>query len=528
MPRDAPGEAQLAVRAGADADIVAEFPIVEVVAAAMPRPRESRGLVMPIARRAEHLLRCQLHVGALVMLRQLRRLAPEHGVGLDRQLIGRDVRRAQAHGLLDVGPRHRKRLARQPVHQVEIHVVEALERHSDGAPGFVRAVDAAESREHAIVKALHADRDAVHARLPEAGEARRFDRARIRFERDFRARLERQARAHAGKQRLDRSGREQARRAATDEYADDASSPHGRKKIFKVIDQLPNVLALGELTAALVRVEVAVRAFAHAPGDVNIERERRQELHAAIISIAILLHVRENFFIVAGVPLLAAALAPGVAGRAHSGLAGEGLDAQSRVIAKRRQARGPARVPRLGERILEKSGVRLSGLADAELRLRYELDIQRREQRPDLPQLAGIAARQDEPHRGAFLRSAALISAIALSMSSSDMRRKSRSVAVKSCTSVAGSRCGTVCAASAAATSSSPQASATTERLSHSSPALISASAMRSGIASPTGLAMKPSSSWRWVSGPQKPSEQSSSTSSFASRALAPAGRGVW
>src|SRR5256885_10495584 len=99
MPRDAPGEAQLAVRAGADADIVAEFPVVEVVAAAMPPPRESRGLVMPIARRAEHLLRCQLHVGALVMLRQLRRLAPEHRVWLDRQLGGPEVRRGQAHSL---------------------------------------------------------------------------------------------------------------------------------------------------------------------------------------------------------------------------------------------------------------------------------------------------------------------------------------------------------------------------------------------------------------------------------------------
>src|SRR5205807_9505639 len=80
-------------------------------------------------------------------------------------------------------------------------------------------------------------------------------------------------------------------------------------------------------------------------------------------------------------------------------------------------------------------------------------------------QVAGLPAAG--PHRGAFLRSAALISAIAFSMSSSDTRRKSRSVALKSCTSVAGSRCGglrgTVCGTSA--TSSSPQASATTERL---------------------------------------------------------------
>jgi len=46
-------------------------------------------------------------------------------------------------------------------------------RASVGADGCGRDC----RRRHAIVEALHADRDAVHARLPEAGEARRFDRA---------------------------------------------------------------------------------------------------------------------------------------------------------------------------------------------------------------------------------------------------------------------------------------------------------------------------------------------------------------
>src|SRR5216117_3396917 len=71
---------------------------------------------------------------------------------------------------------------------------------------------------------------------------------------------------------------EQARRAAADEYAANAPAPYRRKAALEIGNQSFNVLALGELTAALVRVEVAVRALAHAPGDVNVERERRQEL----------------------------------------------------------------------------------------------------------------------------------------------------------------------------------------------------------------------------------------------------------
>src|SRR5690606_15729633 len=68
---------------------------------------------------------------------------------------------------------------------------------------------------------------------------------------------------------------------------------------------------------------------------------------------------------------------------------------------------------------------------------------------------------------GGILRSAALISAIAFSMSSSDMRRKSGSVAVKSCTSVGRSSTGTVGGSSGKRTSSSSHAMANTLTLSH-------------------------------------------------------------
>ena len=54
----------------------------------------------------------------------------------------------------------------------------------------------------------------------------------------------------------------------------------------------------------------------------------------------------------------------------HPRRAAERLDAQAGIVGERRQARGAAGVARLGERVLEKGGVRLVGLADAERGLR--------------------------------------------------------------------------------------------------------------------------------------------------------------
>src|SRR4051812_42608658 len=49
VPRNAVGKAHLAMRAGADAEVVAEFPVVEIVLAAMARAREGGGLVVLVA-----------------------------------------------------------------------------------------------------------------------------------------------------------------------------------------------------------------------------------------------------------------------------------------------------------------------------------------------------------------------------------------------------------------------------------------------------------------------------------------------
>ena len=103
--------------------------------------------------------------------------------------------------------------------------------------------------------------------------------------------------------------------------------------------------------------------------------------------------------VVARVALLATALRPAVVGGVHARLAAQRVDADAGVVRERRQARRAARVPRLGQGVLEKGEVRLLGIRDAELALGNDLDLKGRQQRADLGKLAGIAARHNElPH----------------------------------------------------------------------------------------------------------------------------------
>jgi hypothetical protein len=129
------------------------------------------------------------------------------------------------------------RLLRQGVHQVDVHPFEGALRQFDRAPCLVRVVDAAERREMAVIEALHADRQAVHAGVAKAGEAVRFDRAGVGFERDFGARRQRHAGAHGGQQAVERRGRHQAGRAAAEEDAVHAPAPDVRQRMLEVGDQ---------------------------------------------------------------------------------------------------------------------------------------------------------------------------------------------------------------------------------------------------------------------------------------------------
>ena len=193
MPLDPVRETDLAVGAGPQPQVIPELPVVLVVPRAAAGLREGRSLVVLEPRGREPSLGALLHLGGQVVGGQFRWMPVEHRVRLERQLVGRQVRGTPANALLDVGERPVERLPGQAVHEVEVDVVEVLLRDPDRAPRLVRVVDAAQRLEVRIVEALDADGQPVDPRGTEVAELLRFERARIRLQRDLRIRRDRDA-----------------------------------------------------------------------------------------------------------------------------------------------------------------------------------------------------------------------------------------------------------------------------------------------------------------------------------------------
>ena len=87
----------------------------------------------------------------------------------------------------------------------------------------------------------------------------------------------------------------------------------------------------------------------------------------------------------------------------HARLSVERRDANSRVIGKRRKPRAAAGVARFGERVLDETAMRLLGIGHTEIRLRDDFHSERREERLDFTQLAGIRRGKDEFFHAAIL-----------------------------------------------------------------------------------------------------------------------------
>jgi len=176
---------QLRMRTGADAEVVAEGPVVEVVPARFSRFGKGRSFVVVEAGADEFRFDQFQHVGGRILVGQRRRRMMEGSVRFQRQVIGADVRDTGGKGGHDVAPCFVHRLLRQGDHQVEIDAREVQLRQLDGTACFVAGMDAAECRELAIIKALDAEREPVDASVPVGLETIGLYRARIGFERDF-------------------------------------------------------------------------------------------------------------------------------------------------------------------------------------------------------------------------------------------------------------------------------------------------------------------------------------------------------
>ena len=174
----------------------------------------------------------------------------------------------------------------QRVHQVEIEVVKARGvQLLRGGARLVRRVDAAQARKQRRLEALRPERDARDARRAVVGEASALDRARVGLERDLGGRVDGEAPLEAREQLADGGRFEEARRAAAQEQAPHRAEPAASQRTrlrtaaalgVDVGQERLEVFPLRQFTLERVRVEVAVRAFAHAPGEMQVQRERRR------------------------------------------------------------------------------------------------------------------------------------------------------------------------------------------------------------------------------------------------------------
>ena len=128
----------------------------------------------------------------------------EISVGLDGQLVDRDVRRVHCQGQAHVLGQAVQCLARQRVHDVQVEGVKRLRRLFHSRNGLRRIMHPAQGFEVCVVKTLHADRQARHAGTAEGAKTVFFEGARVGLQRDFTIGRQFQARADVAQQAVNR------------------------------------------------------------------------------------------------------------------------------------------------------------------------------------------------------------------------------------------------------------------------------------------------------------------------------------
>ena len=266
------GVGELAVGASADAEVVAELPVVQVVAAAPTRLGKGGNLVARKAMPGQQGKTGFFGVGHFVAVGLHRRVAVKGRVRLDGQLVPAQMGRLQGNGLLQIRQRLLPALPRQAVHQIQIEIIEAgLTRRLGGADRFVLAVNPAQCLQVRRVETLHANRQPIDAGSAVGVEPALLHRARIRLQRDFCIRSDLDALADFTEQDLIKIPGHQAWCAAANKHRFNTPPGHLMQVGADIFNQRRQIGLLGN-RATLVGIEVAVRTFAHAPGHMNVQR----------------------------------------------------------------------------------------------------------------------------------------------------------------------------------------------------------------------------------------------------------------
>ena len=239
---------------------------------------EGRHLVLHIAAGGELGVAVLLQrPGEFVVGQSRRRLRGEHGAGLHRELVVRQVRGLQRQRGTQVGGRAGAGLAGQREHQVEVEVGQAAGVQLLGGARHVRRhMDAAEDLEDVRVEALGAERYAGHAGGTVLGEAATFDGGGVRLEGDFGAGCQGQQSVQNREDVPDRLRRKQAGRASAEEDADHRAACERWRLGGDVRLEGGHVGGFRQRVVQREGVEVAVRALAHAPREVEVDGERRR------------------------------------------------------------------------------------------------------------------------------------------------------------------------------------------------------------------------------------------------------------
>src|SRR5690242_8921998 len=156
----------LPMRSSPDPEVVAELPVIDVVAAAPATPRVRRHFVLHVAGFGQPPFASFLHVPGGIVIGQRWRTLGEWRARLERQLVMGDVRRTEHDRAFDIRQRALQWLVRQRVHQVEVDVVTAgvlCELYR--CLGLGSRMDAAERAQLLVIETLHAERDPVDASL---------------------------------------------------------------------------------------------------------------------------------------------------------------------------------------------------------------------------------------------------------------------------------------------------------------------------------------------------------------------------
>src|SRR5205085_7682348 len=111
----------------------------------------------------------------------------------------------------------------------------------------------------------------------------RFECPWICFERNLGINRKRHARAHRGNNLLDTCCGEHARCPSAEKHGVDLAPPNERQSAFEIGNQRLDIARFGYRFPGLMGIEVAVWTFAHAPRDMDVERERGQRLERGCI-----------------------------------------------------------------------------------------------------------------------------------------------------------------------------------------------------------------------------------------------------